>query len=104
MYELNGVMYADNPAPLLTVKSARPLADYKLLIRFSTGEEKKIDISPLLNEPAFKVLRDISVFNSVYIDYGTVVWNNGAIDIAPEYLYELEVKDESENVTDKTSP
>ena len=93
MYELNGVMYADNPTPLLTVKSVRPLADFKLLIRFSTGEEKKVDTSSLLNEPAFKALQDISVFNSVYIDYGTVVWNDGAIDIAPEYLYELEVKE-----------
>ena len=94
MYELNGIMYADNPMPLLTVKSVRPLADFKLLVCFSTGEEKKIDTSSLLNEPVFKVLKDISVFNAVYVDYGTVVWNDGTIDIAPEYLYALEVKDE----------
>ena len=88
MYELNGIVYADNPAPLLTVKYVRPLADYKLLVCFSTGEEKKVDITSLLNEPAFKSLKDVSVFNTVYVDYGTVVWNNGTIDIAPEYLYE----------------
>ena len=58
MYELNGIVYADDQTPLLTVKSVRPLADYKLSVRFSTGEEKR------------------------------VVWNNGTIDIAPEYLYE----------------
>lgn len=28
-----------------------------------------------------------NVFNSVYIDYGVPVWNDGDIDIAPEYLY-----------------
>lgn len=33
MYELNGMVYADNPAPLLTVKSVHPLADYTLLVR-----------------------------------------------------------------------
>ena len=88
MYELNGIMYSDSPTPLLTVKSVRPLANYKLLVRFSTGEEKSIDINSLLNEPVFKALKDISVFNSVYVDYGTVVWNDGTIDIAPEYLYE----------------
>ena len=88
MYELNGMVYADDPSPMLTVKTVRPLADYKLLVRFSTGEEKEIDISSLLNEPVFKALNDISVFNSVYVDYGTVVWNDGTIDIAPEYLYE----------------
>jgi len=87
MYELNGIVYADDPTPLLTVKSVRPLADYKLFVRFSTGEEKRVDITSLLNEPVFKALKDVSVFNSVYVDYGTVVWNNGTIDIAPEYLY-----------------
>jgi len=88
MYELNGMVYAGDPSPILSVKTVRPLPDYKLLVRFSTGEEKKINISSLLNEPVFKALKDISVFNSVYIDYGTVVWNDGSIDIAPEYLYE----------------
>ena len=88
MYELNGIMYADNPTPLLTVKSVQPLKEYKLFVRFSTGEEKYVDISSLLDEPVFSVLKDVSLFNSVYIDYGTVVWNNGNIDIAPEYLYE----------------
>ena len=88
MYELNGIMYSDSQIPLLTVKSVRALSNYKLSVRFSTGEEKKIDISSLLNEPAFKTLKNISVFKSVYVDYGTVVWNNGTIDISPEYLYE----------------
>ena len=87
MHEINGIVYADTTAPILTVKSVRPLVNYKLLVCFSTGEEKEIDISSLLDEPVFKVLKDISVFNSVYVDYGTVVWNNGTVDIAPEYLY-----------------
>ena len=88
MYELNGIVYAGDPSPILSVKTVRPLANYRLLVRFSTGENKEVDISSLLNEPVFKDLKDISVFNSVYIDYGTVVWKDGAIDIAPEYLYE----------------
>jgi len=87
MYELNGIVYADNPAPLITVKYVRPLNDYKLLVRFSNGEEKKIDISDLLDEQVFKPLQDINVFKTVYVDYGTVVWCDGTIDIAPEYLY-----------------
>ena len=91
MYELNGIMYADDRKPLLTIKSVRSLDDYKLLARFSTGEERIIDVSHLLEEPAFRVLKNTSVFNKVYIDYGTVVWNNGSIDIAPEYLYENSV-------------
>jgi hypothetical protein len=88
MYELNGIVYADDPTPILKVKAVRPLDNYKLFVRFSTGEEKEVDITPLLDEPAFVPLKDKSVFNSVYVDYGAPVWNNGAIDIAPEYLYQ----------------
>ena len=91
MYELNGIVYADDPKQLITVKYAYPLDDYKLLVRFSTGEEKKVDISAFLSEPAFKPLQDMNLFKSVYIDYGTVVWHDGAIDIAPEYLYDIGV-------------
>ena len=89
MYELNGIVYADTPTPVLTVKYVRPLDNYKLFIRFSTGEEKEADISSLLDESAFKFLRDFNSFKDVYIDYGTVVWRNGTIDIAPEYLYSI---------------
>ena len=89
MYEMDGIVYADNPVPLQTIKYARPLDNHKLLVRFTAGEEKEIDISPLLDEEAFRPLRDLNVFKGVYIDYGTVVWCNGTIDIAPEYLYDL---------------
>ena len=34
-----------------------------------------------------EVVKNIEVFNSVYIDYGMTVWNDGDIDIAPEELY-----------------
>jgi len=89
MYEINGIMYADNPSPLITVKQVYPQDDFKLHLRFSTGEEKKVDLSSFLNMKAFKPLMDVNLFKSVYIDYGTVVWQNGMIDIAPEYLYEI---------------
>ena len=89
MYELNGIVYADDPTPLKTIKYVRPLENYKLLIRFSTDEEKEVDISGLLDEPVFKPLHDQKIFQSVYVDYGTVVWCNGTIDIAPEYLYDI---------------
>ena len=89
MYEMDGIVYADDPTPLITVKYVRPLDDHQLLVRFSTGEEKKIDISDLLDEQVFKPLQDINIFRSVYVDYGTVVWCDGSIDIAPEYLYSI---------------
>ena len=88
MFIHNDIVYAGNPVPLLTIKSVRSLTGYKLLIRFSNGVEKEIDFLSLLDEPVYQPLKDLNVFNSVYIDYGTIVWNDGMIDIAPEYLYE----------------
>jgi len=89
MYELNGIIYADDPTPMKKVKYVRPIDGYKLLVRFSTEEEKEADISALLDEPVFRPLRDENIFKSVYVDYGTAVWCNGSIDIAPEYLYAI---------------
>ena len=88
MYVQNGIVYAGEPKSIIKVLSARPLDDYKLWIRFTNGDIKEFDFTPLLDEPAFKPLKDKAVFNSVYVDFGCTVWNNGDIDIAPEYLFE----------------
>ena len=76
MYIKNGIAYAGEQTQPLKISGVRPLEDYKLWVRFSNGEVKIFDF-----------LKDKAIFNSVYIDYGVTVWNDGDIDIAPEYLY-----------------
>lgn len=88
MYIVNGIAYAGEQPASIKVSGMRPLDDHKMWIRFNTGEAKIFDFKPLLNKPAFAPLTDNSVFHSGYIDYGVLVWNDGDIDIAPEYLYE----------------
>ena len=88
MYIVNGIAYAGEPTPAVKVGGVRPLDDYKLWVRFSTGEAKIFDFKPLLNDTGFSALKDESVFKQVYIDYGVTVWQDGEIDIAPEKLYE----------------
>jgi len=88
MYIKDGVAYAGEPAPMLKVYGVRPMENYKLWLRFSTGETKIFDCTELLSMPAFAPLKDTAVFNGVYIDFGVPVWNDGDIDIAPEMLYE----------------
>lgn len=88
MYILNDIVYAGEPEPVIKVSGVRPLEDFKLWLRFSTGETKIFDVKPLLDMPVFKPLSDPEVFKGVYIDYGVTVWNDGEIDIAPETLYE----------------
>jgi len=87
MYIIDGIAHAGYAAPALKISGVRPLENYRLWVRFSTGEAKIFDFRPLLAEPAFAALANKDVFNGVYIDYGVTVWDNGAIDIAPEKLY-----------------
>ncbi len=87
MYIVDGVAYAGEQAKPVTVTSVRPLDGYRLWLRFSTGETKLFDATPLLVTEAFQPLRDTARFRSVYVDFGIPTWDNGAIDIAPEHLY-----------------
>jgi hypothetical protein len=82
---------------LLTITDVEYLGDYTLLCTFSTGECRKVDLTPLLSYPAFEELRDKNEFfdkrsgKAERIQFGldqTIFWKNGA-DIAPERLYEM---------------
>lgn len=87
MYIVDGISYANDSHPQIKVCGVRPLSNYRLWLRFNDGTAKEFDFTPLLKEPAFQPLQDVSVFNQVYIDFGTVSWNDGEIDIGPDYLY-----------------
>ena len=96
MHIVNGIAYAGDSTPALKISGVRPLDDYKLWVRFSTGEARVCDLKSLLNTPAFAPLMDQNVFRGVYIDYGITVWNDGDIDIAPETLYKYSVAAEND--------
>jgi len=87
MYSVDGIAYADNQDNPIIVVSVRALEDYNLWIRFSNGETKVFDFTPLLEKGVFNALKNKKVFEDVYVDYGVPVWCNGEIDIAPEHLY-----------------
>ena len=87
MYIVDDIAYAGEQKPAIRISGVRPLEDYKLWLRFNTGEAKIFDFAPLLNDPGFAPLKDQELFRGVYIDYGVTVWEDGNIDIAPEYLY-----------------
>lgn len=91
MYIIDGIAYAGDKTPEMKVCGVRPLADCRLWLRFSTGEARVFDFSPLLGKAAFSPLVDDAVFKGVYLDYGVPTWNDGEIDISPAYLYENSV-------------
>jgi hypothetical protein len=87
MFVMDGIAYAGDPAPPLKVVGVRPLEGHRLGVRFSSGEAKVFDFTPLLQTPAFAPLTDKEIFAAVSIDYGVPTWNNGEIDISPDTLY-----------------
>jgi hypothetical protein len=70
------------------VVRVEPLAAHQLHLQFSDGKEKIYDVSPLLSKGVFKKLESEALFRQAKVEYGTVVWNHGEIDIAPETLYQ----------------
>lgn len=63
--------------------------DYKIEIKFDTGEEGVMDFSKYLNRGGvFKRFKDINFFRNfeVNTELGVLTWQN-EIDIAPETLY-----------------
>jgi hypothetical protein len=86
MYELNGIVYAGDPKPILKVKSVRADDNYKLYLMFNTGEKKVFDFSIFLNFGVFARLKDKECFKNAYVDGGAVAWNDD-LDITGETLY-----------------
>lgn len=75
---------------ILRIEAVRLLGAHSLLLRFSDGVERCVDLLPVLIGPVFLPLRDAEFFSRVAFDpvAGTIVWPNGP-DFAPEYLREL---------------
>ena len=52
------------------------------------GAKRVFDDHSLLDGPVFALLADEKVFNDYTLDYETLTWRNGEVDIAPEFVYE----------------
>ncbi|MBR1591095.1 MAG: DUF2442 domain-containing protein [Acidaminococcaceae bacterium] len=73
---------------MLKVNEAKALPNYRILVMFDTGEKKIFDMSKMLNYPVYQKLKDETVFKALIIRRGVVTWDDGNIDIAPEYMYD----------------
>ena len=72
------------------VVEVKPIANFRLWVRFLDGTSGTVDLSQELWGPMFQPLTNTDVFNQarVYPELETVVWPNGA-DLAPEFLYQV---------------
>lgn len=74
---------------IIWVVAAETLDNYLLRLTFNNGSVKAFDCKPLIQQfPVFSPLQDKQNFHNIILDGWTVTWENGSIDIAPEYLYE----------------
>ena len=87
MFINNDICYAGEMQENIKVTEARPLRGGMMLVTFSTGEKRLFDTT-LLTGSAFEPLKDETIFMNPRIFHGVITWNNGEIDIAPEYVYE----------------
>ena len=87
---------------LIWINSAKYLGDYRLSLSFSNGEQRVFELSFsngevrvfdakefIASHPLFSPLKDKQLFSQFRLDGWTVSWQNGRLDIAPEYLYEI---------------
>ena len=83
MYIKNGICYAGELEPGITITEAKPLDWGIVLVTFSTGEKRLFDTTEIDAE-VFKPLADPEIFR------------HGNIDIAPETVYAMSYPYDSE--------
>ncbi|MBR5970020.1 MAG: DUF2442 domain-containing protein [Lachnospiraceae bacterium] len=88
MFIVDGIAYASEKTDDLRATDVRVLDGHIMIVTFSTGEERLVDVTELFSVPAFRALKDETVFRTATIDFGTVVWKNGEIDIGADTLYD----------------
>ena len=86
---------------MLKINKAKALPNYRVLVMFNTGENKVFNMSRMLHYPVYQKLKDETIFKALRIRRGVVTWDDGKIDIAPEYMYEHNQEEVPKELLDK---
>jgi len=75
---------------ILHTTEVMPLPDYRLFLRFNSGQSGEVNLADELEGEVFGALRNPALFAtaSQHPVMRTVAWANGA-DLAPEFLFEM---------------
>ncbi len=72
------------------LKQAKLSENYLATIEFEDGSKGTVDLREFIKEgTVFEKFDDPEYLKSMRIEYGTLVWGQGEVDIAPEALYEM---------------
>jgi hypothetical protein len=72
---------------LVPVTAAEVIGDHELRLTFADGTVGDIAFDDSEWQGVFEPLRDPRRFAQVNVEYGTIVWPNDGLDMAPEPLY-----------------
>ena len=74
---------------MVRILTARPLAGYRLQVRFNDGLEGVFPVEPERRGGVFLKLLDARVFNAVAVnpDFGCVEWPGG-VDLCPDTMHQ----------------
>ena len=71
------------------IVSAKYIENYKIELLFENGKKGIIDLIEYTGKnDVFAPFDSIEFFKNYKIEYGTLTWGDGELDIAPETLYE----------------
>ena len=72
------------------VKEAEYIDNYRIRLTFEDGSSGVADLSEYPNKNnVFRLFLDMNYFRNFCIEYGTLIWGDGELDIAPETLYTI---------------
>jgi len=74
---------------MITIQDAKYEDEYRIWIRFNTGETGIVDLSDVIKKyPAANSLLNQAEFAKFYLDdWPTIAWSSG-FDLSPETIYE----------------
>ncbi len=71
------------------IKEANYLDEYKVKLKFEDNSIGIVDFSEYSKKGRiFEKFQDMNYFKNFHVNYGTLTWGDGELDIAPETLYE----------------
>jgi hypothetical protein len=76
------------PGELVPVTGVEVIGEYLLRLTFKDGTVGDVSFTDREWSGVFEPLRDPERFAQVSIEFGTLVWPNDGLDMAPERLYE----------------
>lgn len=81
----NGICYPDTPERHVKIVDARNVGDHLVRVRFDDGEVRLFD-GRVLSGEVFEPLASATAFADWKLDYETLTWNGGDIDISADYV------------------